>query len=702
MIQKKTVTDSGVGTVESGETAKLCRRVAELEAELQRLKHASQAVDGALPVREALLNEAEKVAHLGSWFMNPQTNEVKWSEELYRIMGYDPAKDTATAEMFFQALHPDDLPRSLKAMESIQTTGMVVPSDFRVVWKDGTIREIRCDGTVISDEDGKMYRIVGTVLDVTESRKARREANRIARFLKEAQSVANVGSWLWETSSGLIEWSNEMKHIFGLRPEADIDIETFLTMVHPEDRPKLGQYRDLLMADGVGGPIELRILRTDGSQRNTLVQAKRFDDEAGGSMRFLGTVWDITERKQLEEQLRQSQKMEVVGRVAGGVAHDFNNLLTVISGNADLMLEDMPDERLRRIRDAAEVGAALTRQLLSFSRQAVVKQAPMDLNGAVREIVRIACRLIGEDVSIKLDLAETPAVIMADRGQVQQILLNLAVNARDAMAKGGEVFYSTREAPGNPLNVGTEPARWVELKVRDTGKGMDAATRQRALEPFFTTKEPGKGTGLGLSTIADIVAQMKGTIAIASEPNRGTTVTIRLPHCNQRMATPPPAPAKARKGAESILLVEDNPELRELVNLFLTAAGYKVLSVGRPAEAEALWQSRKDSIDLLITDMVMPGKSGKELAKALLVHKPDLKTLFISGYSPSRSGVGEWGFLQKPFTRNELLDAVRALCDRKSITGQVSGQAGPNPAVPGQDKPGAASPGNGAGANPPH
>ncbi|MDQ2999725.1 MAG: PAS domain-containing protein [Fibrobacterota bacterium] len=687
MIQKKTVIDSGVGAVESGEMAMLRRRVAELEAELQRLRHASQSVDGALPVREALLHEAEKVAHLGSWFMNPQTNEVKWSEELYRILGYDPAKDTGTAEMFFQAIHPDDLPRALKAMETIQTTGKMVPSDLRAVWKDGTIREIRCDGTVISDEDGKMFRIVGTVLDVTEPRKAQRETNRITRFLKEAQSVANVGSWVWETSSGLIDWSNEMKHIFGLRPEADIDIETFLTMVHPEDRPKLGQYRNLLKADGVGGPIELRIIRTDGSLRNTLVQAKRLDDEAGGPMRFLGTVWDITERKQLEAQLRQSQKMEVVGRVASGVAHDFNNLLTVISGNADLLLEDMPDERLRRIHDAAEVGAALTQQLLSFSRQAVVKKAPMDLNGAVRDIVRIAGRLIGEDVSIKLDLAEKPAVIMADRGQVQQILLNLAVNARDAMAKGGEVTYSTREVPGNPLNVGTEPARWVELKVRDTGKGMDAATRQRALEPFFTTKEPGKGTGLGLSTIADIVAQMKGIIAIASEPNRGTTVTIRLPHCSQSITVQPPAPAKAHKGAESILLVEDNPELRELVNLFLTAAGYKVLSVGRPGEAEALWQSRKDSIDLLITDMVMPGKSGKDLAKALLVHKPELKTLFISGYSPKRSGVGEWDFLQKPFTRNELLDAVRALCDRKAVAGPPLEQGTPAPSVPSPSAP---------------
>jgi CheY-like chemotaxis protein len=352
------------------------------------------------------------------------------------------------------------------------------------------------------------------------------------------------------------------------------------------------------------------------------------------------------------------------------VAHDFNNLLTVISGNADLLIEDMIDDRLTRIRDAAEVGAALTRQLLAFSRQAVVKPAPLDLNGTVRDMARIVERLIGEDISIRFDLAAAPMVILADRGQVQQILLNLAVNARDAMARGGELIFSSREAPGNPLNVGTEPARWVELKVRDNGKGMDAATQQRAFEPFFTTKEPGKGTGLGLSTIADIVTQMKGDIAIASEPNRGTTVTIRFPHCALKPEAPPAAvPAAGHSGSESILLVEDNAELRELVGMFLASGGYQVQAVGRPGEAERLWKTAKDSIDLLITDMVMPGKSGKELAKVLSAQKPGLRTLFISGYTPNRSGLGDSGFLQKPFTRNELLEAVRVLCDRKPASG---------------------------------
>jgi PAS domain S-box-containing protein len=663
MVPKKTATESGIGAVASGEEAILRRRVAELESELRELRRVIGG-DKDRPVREALIHQAEKAAHLGSWFLNPETGEVKWSDEMFRILGFDPARDKASPDGFFKAIHPEDLPKAAKNLEHFRAFGRMIPIDLRVYRKDGTLREVHCDGTTVLADNGKALWRVGTVADVTEARRMSREASRSARFLLEAQSMAKVGGWVWESGSGLLDWSTQLGEIFGVEPGAAIDFETFRNRVHPDDRHLLEANNRRLRETGRCGPVEIRVIRPDGSLRHTLMQAKRIEDEPGLQPRMLGTVWDITERKQLEEQLRQSQKMEVVGRVAGGVAHDFNNLLTVITGNADLALEERDDERLRSIRNAADVGAALTRQLLAFSRQAVVKPAPLDLNEAIRGIVRIVDRLIGEDIAIKLELAQEPAVILADGAQVQQILLNLAVNARDAMAQGGDLVISTREAPGNPMNAG-EPARWVELKVRDTGKGMDPATRERAFEPFFTTKEPGKGTGLGLSTIADIVAQMKGAIAIASEPNRGTAVTIRFPHSSAKVAPPPPSAKQgAGRGAESILLVEDNADLRELVRLFLASAGYKVLAVGRPGEAEALWKTEKEGIDLLITDMVMPEKSGKDLAKALLAAKPGLKTLFISGYSPSRNGFGEWGFLQKPFTRDELLCAVRALCDR--------------------------------------
>jgi two-component system cell cycle sensor histidine kinase/response regulator CckA len=295
-----------------------------------------------------------------------------------------------------------------------------------------------------------------------------------------------------------------------------------------------------------------------------------------------------------------------------------------------------------------------------------VQTGPLDLNEAVREFTRIAARLIGEDVSIELELSHTPAVILADRGQIQQILLNLAVNARDAMPRGGRLTFSSRVVPGEPAAA----ARFIELKVRDNGTGMDELTRRRALEPFFTTKDPGKGTGLGLSTIADIVQQMKGSLVLDSEPGRGTTVTIRLPRCGLEVVrSGPRVPQVAtRGGRETILVVEDNPELRDLLGRFLVSAGYRVFSVGRPSEAEALWETHGESIDLLLADMVMPDKSGQDLARLLVAKRPSLRTLLISGYTPNRS-VAEGAFLQKPFTRHELLAAVQALFEAKPAVG---------------------------------
>ncbi len=525
------------------ENAALLKRIAALESELESFRRGSEG-RLPLPAREALLDEAERVAHLGTWILNLRTEEVKWSRELFHILGYDPDKDAASTERFFQALHPADLPMIRAKMSALADYGALTPVDLRVVWKDGTVREIRTGGVTLRGPDGTVDMAVGTVLDVTDARKVERQ------------------------------------------------------------------------------------------------------------------------RKMLENQLRQAQKMEVVGRVAGGVAHDFNNLLTIISGNADLLLESGKDDKVQRIRDAAEVGAALTRQLLAFSRQAVIRPEAVDLNAAVRDIVRIMGRLLGEDIQIRMELLRGAAFILADRGQVQQVLLNLAVNSRDAMPNGGRLAFTTRLMEEDPGLLGGPPLHWVELQVQDQGSGMDDATRERAFEPFFTTKEPGKGTGLGLSTVKDIVLQAGGNIALKSKPGKGTTVTLRFPP-HLVSASPAEAPGVTVAGScRSILLVEDNSDLRELVAAFLVTGGYRVQSVGRPGEAETIFKSDPGAFDLLVADMVMPEKSGRDLAQALLELKPELKVLFISGYAPNRAAVGDSGFLQKPFTRNELLAAVAAHCNR--------------------------------------
>jgi PAS domain S-box-containing protein len=531
---------------EQGELAALTQRILDLEAELAAAKKAAAEGNSSTPLaaREALLASAERHIHLGSWFYNLETLEVKWSEELYRILGFDSRTDKASLENWFQAIHPEDRQRALKDNEKFLDSPHVTTEEYRVKWKDGTVRLIRTDALIVRDANGKMLRVVGTVLDVTE-------------------------------------------------------------------------------------------------------------------------------RRQMEEQLRQSHKMEAVGRLAAGVAHDFNNLLSVISGNADLLLESRPDEKLKRIRDAAEVGAALTRQLLAFSRQSVIRPVVLDLGEVVRDTVRIIERLIGENILVRLDLSSERCAVLADRAQIQQILLNLSINARDAMPGGGEIRIATAPAadpfapPARGPSDATASGSWVRLTVEDTGSGMDEATRSRAFEPFFTTKEPGKGTGLGLYAVLDAVTQASGHIAMDSVPAKGTTVNILLPRKAFVPAAGGQAESDARGGVERILVVEDHPALRELVRCFLVDAGYQVHVVGRPGEAESLWDQEGGAIDLLITDLVMPEKSGRALAAGLLAQKPSLKTLFISGYA---QGFGpekkvEGPYLQKPFTRLELLRMVRSIFD---------------------------------------
>jgi CheY-like chemotaxis protein len=344
------------------------------------------------------------------------------------------------------------------------------------------------------------------------------------------------------------------------------------------------------------------------------------------------------------------------------VAHDFNNLLSVIGGNADLLLEGRPDDRLRRIRETAEVGAALTRQLLAFSQQSVVRPGVQDLGEVIRDTARIIERLIGEHISIRLDLSGERCAVLADRAQLQQILLNLCINSRDAMPGGGLIRIVLEPVPGE---AGGPADGWVRLAVEDTGTGMDEATRARAFEPFFTTKAPGKGTGLGLYSVRDAVTRAEGRIAIDSVPGRGTRVSVLLPRRRAEPAAIPRPSEAVRGGGESILAVEDHPALRELIRCFLADAGYRVHVVGRPGEAEALWEREQGGIDLLVTDLVMPEKSGRALAAELSRRKPSLKTLFISGYA---QGSGpekrvEGPYLQKPFTRVELLHTVRAILD---------------------------------------
>jgi two-component system, cell cycle sensor histidine kinase and response regulator CckA len=402
------------------------------------------------------------------------------------------------------------------------------------------------------------------------------------------------------------------------------------------------------------------------------------DIEFDGRKAELATLMDIGGRRRLEDQLRQAQKMEAVGMLAGGIAHDFNNLLTIIAGYSQLILnsldEDDPNRQpAEQIMKAGERAAALTRQLLAFSRSQVLQPKVLDLNKLVTSLNAMLQRLIGEDIDLRLALQPDLGRVNADPGQVEQVLMNLVVNSRDAMPKGGSLAIETSnillDQPYPIRHLTLQPGWYVRLTVKDTGSGMDAATRARLFEPFFTTKGSGKGTGLGLSTVFSIVRKSGGNVDVHSEPGRGTAFQVYLPRIDEPASVEPEdRKTRAAAGTETILLAEDDETVRVLVRETLEREGYKVLDAADPVEARRLAERFQGAIDLLITDVVMPKVSGRELAEALSRQRPAMKILYMSGYTDSaivNTGVlqKEVAFLQKPFTPAALAGKVREVLE---------------------------------------
>ena len=447
--------------------------------------------------------------------------------------------------------------------------------------------------------------------------------------------------------------------------------------VHPEDRERVKSEITAAMEQGIPWSHEYRIIKPDGTVR--WIQDRGFPvrDDQGRVTLFTGVATDITEHKALEQQLLQAQKMEAVGRLAGGVAHDFNNLLMAIMGYGELMrakvLKDDPlYGHLENILKAGDRAAALTQQLLTFSRQKIVHPQVIDLNRVVLDLEPMLRRLIGEDLDLEVVTDRRLGAVKADPGQLGQIIMNLVVNARDAMPQGGRLTLKT--APVN-FTVGchsrfglTPPGPYVMLEVQDTGVGMDEATQAHVFEPFFTTKEPGKGTGLGLSTVYGIVKQSGGYLDLESSPGAGSTFTIYLPRL-EAIVEPPKAkiPITASfRGEETVLLVEDEDVLRGLLAKFLRLYGYTVLEARHGGEALLTCERHQGPIHVMVTDVVMPQMSGRELADRLTPLRPEMKVLYMSGYTEDalvQHGVADLSvaFLQKPFKPIELARRVHAV-----------------------------------------
>jgi PAS domain S-box-containing protein len=541
-------------------------------------------------------------------------------------------------------------------------------------------------GVRYGEAEERVLAFVSAQIAMTIERKRAEVALRESEIrLARAQETAHLGSWeldltnLEDVSRNPLWWSDEVYRIFGYAPgQVPVSSELFFKSVPPEDVARIQAAVEGSVHDGAPYFIQHRVIRPDGSERIVEERSIVLRDPQGRPIRMVGTVLDVTDRQRLEEQLRQAQKMEAVGRLAGGVAHDFNNLLTAILGSAELLLGHLePDspERVEaaEIRKAAMWAGDLTRQLLAFSRQQILDPQVFDLSAVVADMDKMLRRLIRADIAFHTRLAPDLGAVRADPGQIEQVIMNLAVNACDAMPGGGTLTIETANVEigaGDEREAAAPPGRYVLLTVSDTGLGMSATTRARVFEPFFTTKERGKGTGLGLSTVYGIVKQSEGCVTVESEPGRGTTFRVYLPRVDAAVesAVPGRAFTASRGGDETVLVVEDQEPVRRLTRRVLETQGYAVLAASDGHEALSLAEQHAGSIHILVTDVVMPGMSGREVGRRLAVKRPGMRVLYLSGYADDsivNHGVLEPGlaFLQKPFTPESLARRVREVLD---------------------------------------
>ncbi len=586
---------------------------------------------------------------------------------------------------FADLLEMDELPRALDAALEVLKHGVSSRSrEFRLktrssgtIWVD--VASVRLD------RDGVPYAILGIARDVTERKLAEQALLASEERFRSIFNHAAEMIFLYDERGKFLDANDRALSVLGYtRSElASLGFEDLLD--EKDARIAREGLRHVLTTGSSKEMVEYRIRARDGRHVWVEVTGVRIDFSSG-TVAGLGIARDVSARKeaeavlrQTEEQLIMAQKMEAVGRLAGGVAHDFNNILSVITGQCDLILDDLEEDHplrgdIREIAGASERAAELTRQLLAFGRKQVMRAEVLALNDIVGNIEKMLVRLIGEDIELVTDLDPAIGSISADPGQIEQVIVNLAVNARDAMPGGGRLIIETSMADLDDayagLHTSVNPGRYVMLAVSDTGEGMDGETSARVFEPFYTTKEKGRGTGLGLSTVYGIVKQSGGHIVAYGHPGQGTTFKIYLPAVLDRPSLPvrpsqaPPEPG----GSETILVVEDEETVRRLVVRILEHKGYAVLEAPSGPEALDLVRSEKPDIQLLLTDVVMPGMSGRQLSDRLVAELAGLKVLYMSGYTDDAildHGLLEKGiaYISKPFSARALAEKVRTVLD---------------------------------------
>lgn len=636
---------------------------------------------------EERMRMAMEGAKIGFWDWDVVRDEQVWSDTCKALLGLAP-DSCASFQVLMNSVHPDDR-KMLRERSNAAVQGQrEYVAEFRVVWPDGSVHWRMAKGRAFYDETGRTTRMAGIAMDIDDRKFAEESLHLQAAALEAAANAIVITD-----VQGKIVWVNQaFVTMTGYNREEVLDQNP--SLLKSGEQPA-SYYANLWSTISSGKVWQGEIVnrRKDGTTYTEEMTITPVTQEFGGETRthFIAIKQDITEPKLLQQQLQQAQKMEAVGRLAGGVAHDFNNMVGVIMGYSELLklrgdLDTTSLHQVQQIHAAAKRAAGLTQQLLAFSRKQIIQPRTLELNEVVSNLAKMLRRLIGDDIELLMRFASSEVPVRADQGQIEQIIMNLAVNARDAMPEGGKLIletavcdldqsYAIRHKP-------VIPGRYVRLSVSDTGTGMDQKTMSHIFEPFFTTKELGRGTGLGLSIVYGIVKQSEGYIWVYSEPGHGTTFKIYLPLRSSAIErVPVQSSVQSVRGSETVLLVEDDENLRALMAEFLTGLGYKILQSGSGKAALETLTSQSSTVQALITDIMMPGMSGRDLANQLTAQLPKLRVLYISGYTHDGAvqtrilGEGE-SFLQKPFGLAELSRKLREVIEtpEQRARAQASGR----------------------------
>jgi two-component system cell cycle sensor histidine kinase/response regulator CckA len=618
--------------------------------------------------------------------LDPVGHVTSWNKGAEHIYGY--TSNEIIGQHRSRLFLPEDIAAGLAMaeLEAATSAGRFSEEGWRVR-KDGTRFWANGTMTPLWDEEGVLRGFVKIVRDLTERKQIETELRRSMESLHlrdRAMKAVTQGIIITDPNlhdNPIIYASPGFEWITGY-PADEVVGQNCRFLQGPDTDPaKIQEVRNAIQA-GRECAVELLNYRKDGTPFWSALFISPVLDANEKLLHFIGVQADVTDRHLLEDQVRQSQKMEAVGQLAGGVAHDFNNLLTVISGYSEILLtalepDDSHREAIKAISEAGERAAGLTRQLLYFSRQAVLETRELDLNEVVRDTEKLLRRMIGEDIVLVAVLDPRVAQVRADPGLIGQVLMNLAVNARDAMPQGGKLTIETKSVQLEEAYANTHAevpiGKYTLLSVTDTGTGMTPEVKARIFEPFYTTKPVGRGTGLGLSVVHGIIKQIRGHVGVYSEVGVGTAFKIYLPAVEKSTtgSTDPVDRMRESRGSETVLLVEDEDSVRELAIFALRTRGYTVIAAANGKEAMRAVKKCPDKIDILVTDVVMPEMSGRQLAEELRPQIPNLKVLYLSGYTDDavvRHGIlqAEVAFLQKPYTPLTLLRKVRQVLDEKA------------------------------------